>query len=385
MSHLSQEKMDNLFNKLRNNPKLAEHLGLTEDDFPLEVGNKRKAWSPLKVKKFKKGSDGKISSNEKPVEDSNRREDAVLESSGGGSSRSSLPGTSGSTQTAEDECSGPEGEDEMDCLEDILCSEGQDADCANGSDSDDCEPFEVLCAPNSASWSPSKKTLEFYLKAADIPLTKEVLNGIGEKYRADEKLEVHFAPPRFPASLWSSVQSSPSDTYRLKNLFRVQENLYLAIKPLLDVLATADEVAKPKIIQSIQLICSSNLDLNRYRRATIAPHIKTDLRKQMLALPVSHNSLFGEDFSKTTDNLIKENSTIEKILQKKPMFQRVSFNQSSNHGQKQFFRGQRTRNNFQKNRGSFKRNNFYRRGQKPSQSGSNSNQTAKPSNSTNSQ
>ena len=166
-----------------------------------------------------------------------------MESSGGGSSRSPLPG-SGSNQTVEDEDPILEEEDEMNSLEKILCDDGDGSEDLEGSDGDDSDPFEVLCAPNSASWTPSKKTLEFYLKAADIPLTKEVLNSIGEKFRADEKIENHFVPPRFPSSLWSSVQSSPSDTYRLKNLFRIQENLYLAIKPLLDCLATADEVSK---------------------------------------------------------------------------------------------------------------------------------------------
>ena len=51
MNQLSEEKITNLFNKLKKNPKLAEQLGLTGDDLPLDVVDKRKAWSPLKVKK----------------------------------------------------------------------------------------------------------------------------------------------------------------------------------------------------------------------------------------------------------------------------------------------------------------------------------------------
>ena len=108
-----------------------------------------------------------------------------------------------------------------------------------------------------------------------------------------------------------------------------------------------DKTSQNKIIEAIQLICSSNLQLNRFRRATIAPHLKPELRKQVLSLPVTHNSFFGEDFNKATDNLIKEQSALDKIIIKKPITKRLSYNKTNNanaqgyQNNKQFFRSNR--------------------------------------------
>ena len=95
------------------------------------------------------------------------------------------------------------------------------------------------------------------------------------------------------------------------------------------------------LIESIQLICSSNLDLNKFRRVMVARHLQPHLRKQILKLPVTHNSCFGEDFSKATDNIIKEQSAIEKVIYKKPAYLRLSYSAKrlGNSNFKQSFRG----------------------------------------------
>ena len=168
---------------------------------------------------------------------------------------------------------------------------------------------------------------------------------IKDQYVGEDDLDAHFSPPRFPPSLWASVQSSQADTFRLKTLFKVQDNLFLSLKPLLDCLPSAEKESKSKIIQSIQLIASSNLLLNRFRRSTLAPHLKHELRKQVLSLPVTHDSFFGQEFSKATENLVKEQSAIEKVIFKKPWNQRLSNPSSSRNNT---FQGQGFRGSYQK-------------------------------------
>ena len=115
------------------------------------------------------------------------------------------------------------------------------------------------------------------------------------------------------------------------------------------------------------MISSSNLLLNRFRRSTIAPHLKNELRKQVLSLPVTHDSFFGQDFCKATDNLVKEQSAIEKVVFKKPWNQRLSMASTSKstfhaQGGRGFFNNKRGRGGrgkkFLKKRGAFKNDYF---------------------------
>ena len=127
-----------------------------------------------------------------------------------------------------------------------------------------------------------------------MELPKEVISEISEEFKADEEINDHFTPPKFPSPLWTAVQSSSADSFKLKSIFKAQENLLLAIKPLLAVAKNAPKEDKSHILKSIQLLCNSNLSLNRLRRCMLAPHLKADLRKSLLAIPVNHNSFFGE-------------------------------------------------------------------------------------------
>lgn len=336
----------NLLDKLRSDKNLASQLGLEVCKNPPKNSGKRKSWSPLKTKKFSKTQ---------PEEDANFQSVGVNPSmvhaqvETAQEEINNLPSTSGS-QAANLEGIDSEDSDDLENLEQILCDDTPEGD-ASDHDSESSDDLELLGLPKSSSWTLPEKVKKFYLKACDLDLNKEVIDSLKDKYKGSDELESHFTPPRFSPALWSSIAQNQSEVFRLKSINKIQENLFLSMKPLLDCLSTADKETKSKLTESLQLICASNLHLSRFRRTSVAPHLKPDIRKQILALPVTHNSFFGEDFSKATDDLIKEQSSLDKIILKKPLNQRITKPKSQ--GPKQFFRSQR--GNFsQRGRSSFR-------------------------------
>ena len=196
---------------------------------------------------------------------------------------------------------------------------------AAASDSDD---LEVLGGDPEASWNPDKKVLDWYLKVADIELKPENLKKLKEAYKSSSDHESHFSPPRFSPGIWNAITSGSShaDSYRLKTINKAQDKLYLALKPLLSVLSKCNKGQKSELTSAIQLLCSANLTLNRYRRATCTPYLKKEIRKQMLSLPVTHDALFGPDFTKYSDTVLKEQAALQKVfVTKAPVKQRLSF------------------------------------------------------------
>ena len=350
---ISPTKLSKLFDHIKSNPKLARKLDLFIESVSDENRSKRKDISPIKLKKvkFQKISDEDLVSQ--PSTSGSKvgspAEIALEETSKGGANHGNSDDESESQ--LESDYQSEDSQDEFDCLENFLMEDDEESDHDSNPSDEDEEDLKVLGGPEAASWSISKKSLKFYLKAADIELKKDLVDSIKEEFKADQDTESHFAPPRFSSSLWSTVQSSKADTFKLKCLYKVQEHMYLSLKPLLACLDSADKDSKIKLTKSIQLICTSNLLLNRFRRSTIAPHLKPELRKQILALPISHDSFFGEDFSKATDSLVKEQSTLEKVFAKKPLSQRLgnssnnSYNNNNNYNnnrnpqKKTFFRG----------------------------------------------
>ena len=301
-----------LIQKIVNDPSLAKKLGLFLSQDEGSKGIKRKdtgSHSPVKLKQVKKGN----CSKDLPGGRSPNRIAPAPETSDNGA-------TPADSQSGKDTLESESEEDANEKLEEILNRSFSDHNNASDNDHSDNDEFEIMGDKPSPSWSPSQKSLDWFLKVADLDLNKEIISQIQEDYKGSDSLETHFEPPRFPSALWSAVQNNHADVFRLKVILKAQENLYLAIKPLL---AAADNSPKPvrsEILKAIQLICASNLSLNRFRRSTIAPHLKSDLKKQLLSLPIKHNTMFGEEFGKVTDNLIKENSVVEKILAKKSSF-----------------------------------------------------------------
>ena len=294
--NLSSQKLTKLIDKIKADSSLASKLGLLEDSSNKNPKRKAKA-SPVKFNKVVKSCKKKNASTSQsaftgsPDENASGKKTSKRGASGNDSSRPSSPNPNdvdndledqSESNNGEDETS--EGDDDLENLEMLLCNSDDDLEEEDNPDEEseeDEESFDVLGGPKKGLWAPTKKAFEFYLKAADIELKPDLIKEIKEQYLSESDLDAHFTPPRFPSSLWATVQSSQADTYRLKSLFKVQDNLFLSLKPLLDCLATADKDSKPKIIQSIQLIASSNLHLNRFRRSTIAPHLKAELRKQV--------------------------------------------------------------------------------------------------------
>ena len=236
----------------------------------------------------------------------------------------------------------------MNSLEDILRTHHEDSaitDEDKESNLDDStEEFEVLGKKEEGGWSVPENVMRFYLKAADISLSQEILKDLKDQYKTPEDRSKNFEPPRFPQWLWNNVQQNKIDMEKLKAIYKVQSNLYLAIKPLLECLAnTSDEDNRRRLIESIQLICTSNLQLNRFRRTNLSFHLKTEVYKQIASTPVTHNSLFGEDedLSGAADKAVKEQTVMDKMLKKRTPVKRLSQAKDGQESGSRFFRGKK--------------------------------------------
>lgn len=177
------------------------------------------------------------------------------------------------------------------------------------------EPLPVIGNAPSPTWSPSSHVFDWFLTVADINLKKENLDEISEQYKPSDQVADHFHPPKLPEPVWQNVKSS-SQYFGQKVVYQAQEYLLTALKPMLSVLEdpSIPTNSKAKISAAIQLVCSSNLQLNRYRRAMSSPHLNKDVRKSILSIPVKHNSLFGDDFHKSVDEAIKLQASTSKAL-----------------------------------------------------------------------
>ena len=197
-------------------------------------------------------------------------------------------------------------------------------------DSDDQDELQLIGDKVEVKWLPKDSILAWFKKAADIELKPEDVKDLRDKYEASEDIQEHFMPPRLPEPFWNTVNArSHSDTFKAKSIYKSQDYINLAIKPLLSALESCPKETKSHLLPSIQLLCSANLQLSRLRRATCAPYIKKDLKKQLLSTPVTHSCLFGDSFEKTSESVIKESSTMNKFLENsKPSSSRAQGNQT---------------------------------------------------------
>ena len=202
-------------------------------------------------------------------------------------------------------------------------------------DSDDSD-FEIMGGQKEGSWAVSKKVMKWFNKVADIELEKPELDELKKSFLPSEEEAHHFQPPKLPLSMWQNItgSSNHADAYRLKSVHKAQEGLYLALCPLLSALDSCEKSIRPSLTSAIQLVCSSNLLLNKYRRASVASYIKKDIRKHMLSLPVTHDNLFGKEFEKTTEGVLKEHAVLNKVLQNPTgsIQQRLEWNPSRGKG-----------------------------------------------------
>ena len=229
--------------------------------------------------------------------------------------------------------------DEFNILEQILADSDEDfsdnedqdeegnqvEDMEEEDESSDLE-FDVLGGPPEATWKLDKKVMKWFLNVADIELKKESLESIKKAYQTKNEVASHFEPPKLPHSIWQAIsQSNHADLFRLKTIHKAQESLYLATCPLLSALEKVDKSLRSELCTAIQLVSSTNLMLNRYRRASILPHIKKELRSQIRNLPITHDNLFKENFEKSADSLLKEQAALSKVMlpKKLPVQQRL--------------------------------------------------------------
>ena len=63
-----------------------------------------------------------------------------------------------------------------------------------------------------------------------------------------------------------------------------------------------------------------------------------------LKLPITHSSLFGEDFEKSSDKVVKEHQAISKVV--KPRFKKALLPTPTQQNPQQPFRGKMSRGNF---------------------------------------
>ena len=200
--------------------------------------------------------------------------------------------------------------------------------------------FEIIGEDDNVNWVPHPKVLSWYQKVANKSLSDSILKEINDNYIPPEDISSSFSPAKFPAQIWQSIKESKFDYSKQKFLYNLQGHTYNAIKPLLSILPKInDDEIKSEITTAIQLLCVSNLEMNRFRRLLSAPYLKPELKSSFLKLPVTQGSLFGEDFDKSSDKVLKEYSSISKVLKPK-----VSKYGKPNYPQRnQPFRGSRGR------------------------------------------
>ena len=349
-------KLSVLWEKLKNDPSLAKKLGLSDLLEVDEEGEKRKTLpsnSPVRTRKFKKTASGTVEakkSSHKNMAPKTAERTVEVEAMG-----TQPPSCSEDLTLDEglDDLSSEHSTEEnpLDEMEQIINDEENDSDADSKIESDSSfNELEILGASNEPVWNPPKNALEFYLKIANLELGKQVVKDLAANFKSSDEIDSHFTPPKFPEPFWAAVQSSPPDSLKLKSIFSVQETLFLSLKPLLEALEESPKHLKEKISQSIQLIASTNLSLNRFRRATIAPYLKREVKKNLMSLPVKHDAFFGEDFNKVSETLMKTQASVEKFLvpQSKPHHFRSVPNFDQNRASTSYgpHRGQKFRGSF---------------------------------------
>ena len=95
-----------------------------------------------------------------------------------------------------------------------------------------------------------------------------------------------------------------------------------AIMPLLSVLETMrpSDPNQKLVASAIQMLCSSNLQLTRFRQTSVAKFVKSDLRQPLFSQPVSHLHMFGADENESAEKVLKTQATsFNKVLTNPPI------------------------------------------------------------------
>ena len=207
-------------------------------------------------------------------------------------------------------------------------------------DTSDSEDFNlpVLGKNDNKNWSPHPKVLNWLNNVIDRHLPDSILKEINDKFTPPDDIAHFFSPAKLPDSIWRSIKDNSFNAQKQKFLYNLQSSVLNSIKPILSVLPKIqDPNIKKDLSNSVQMICSANLDFNRFRRLLADPHLKQEFRKPLLKFPITHSSLFGEeDFDKSSEKVIKEVASSSKVI--KPKSSRTFFNKENSNSN---FRGSR--------------------------------------------
>ena len=178
----------------------------------------------------------------------------------------------------------------------------------------------VLAAKPLHSWEAPKRSFEWFKRIADSELSEGDLEDFMKDFVPAKEVGKHFDPPKLPNSIWSRIkfQNSCSDElFKQRSIMKSQKFQTSALMPLLSVL----ESLKPSdpnqklVASAIQMICSSNLQLTRFRRTSVAKFVKSELRQPLFSQPVTHLHMFGAEENKSAKKVIKTQATsFSKVL-----------------------------------------------------------------------
>ena len=180
--------------------------------------------------------------------------------------------------------------------------------------------MEIPFLPSSdppTSWSPSSKILNWFMKVADVELKEAQMDSFLEEFVPSKENKPHFKPPRLPHVIWKKLKNDKDPAMpNLKNTYKSQSLISSAMMPLLTVLDSLDkEDPNLKLLaHAIEILCSCNLQLSRTRRSSVAKITKPELKPALLAHPVTHLHLFGEDFESSADSACKTQLSSLKVL-----------------------------------------------------------------------
>ena len=178
----------------------------------------------------------------------------------------------------------------------------------------------MLAAKPCHSWEAPKRSFEWFKRIADSKLSEGDLEDFMKDFVPAKEVGKHFDPPKLPNSIWSRIkfQNSCSDElFKQRSIMKSQKFQTSALMPLLSVL----ESLKPSdpnqklVASAIQMICSSNLQLTRFRRTSVAKFVKSELRQPLFSQPVTHLHMFGAEENKSAKKVIKTQATsFSKVL-----------------------------------------------------------------------
>ena len=314
---------------------------------------RKKSISPIKVKKVII-TDPNVRSPA-PVTNKLSRSSSGADS-GHASGRVVQPGSSNSSaSTSSDDVS-----DSFSQLEDALLTQYDENFAMDPSEKFDDPPPEtesqdenlsIIGSEPQNNWNIPPNVLTWLKKILNNSIPDSTLKEINEHFSPPEDIKDLFAPAKFPEPLWQSIKTSThSDCHKLKIVHSCQSKLLNSLKPLIAALETCqDPDTKENILTGIQMLASTNLDLNRFRRILAAPHLKNEYKPSFLKLPITHSSLFGEDFEKSSDKVVREHNAISKVV--KPKWKKPFIPIQPQSKPLQPFRGGNSRGNYRVYRG----------------------------------